>query len=691
MRFRIWMGVALAALAVPAALLAQRDSTITVASYLEYETVAEPQVSPDGRHIIYTRRWVNTRTDQWETALWVMDADGTRQRFLTNGGGARWSPDGTRILYVATGQPAGAQVFVRWMDAEGSTSQITRADHPPLNPDWAPDGRSIVFGGFVPKPTRWTVPLPAAPAGASWDEGPRIIDDLHYRQDYRGLTKRGFVHLFSVSADGGSARQLTFGDWNVGARFDGLEAGVGFSFTPDGRNIVFDGWRGDWDAVYQRSHLYVLDIASGAVRQLTPADGNWTSPKVSPDGRWVAFTGYEAQAVTYSQPDLHVIRLDGTGMRNLSDAVDRLFGGLMWAADNSGVYATVTSHGMSNVRFAPLSGAIRDVTTGEHLLSLASVATGREPFGVGIRTAGDAPPDVVRFPLRSGAVTQLTQVNADFLAGRTLGRQQELWFNSKDGTRVQGWLVLPPSYDSSKRYPLLLEIHGGPFADYNVAFNFNYQAWAALGYAVLFTNPRGSTSYGEAFARGINFRYPGVDHEDLMAGVDAAIGAASIDTTRMYVGGCSGGGVLSSWMTGHTDRFAAAAVRCPVTNWMSMFGQTDIPFFTMSFFQKPFWEDPTRWLEQSSIMHVGKVTTPTLLMTGEADLRTPIAQTEEYFAALKYRGVPVRMLRFPNQYHGTGTRPSNNLRTILYMHDWYDQWKREGGTATSRRPATERD
>ena len=389
--------------------------------------------------------------------------------------------------------------------------------------------------------------------------------------------------------------------------------------------------------------------------------------------------------MTYSQPDLHVIRLDGTGMRNLSDAVDRLFGGLMWAADNSGVYATVTSHGMSNVRFAPLSGAIRDVTTGEHLLSLASVATGREPFGVGIRTAGDAPPDVVRFPLRSGAVTQLTQVNADFLAGRTLGRQQELWFNSKDGTRVQGWLVLPPSYDSSKRYPLLLEIHGGPFANYNVAFNFNYQAWAALGYVVMFTNPRGSTSYGEAFARGINFRYPGVDHEDLMAGVDAAIGAASIDTTRMYVGGCSGGGVLSSWMTGHTDRFAAAAVRCPVTNWMSMFGQTDIPFFTMSFFQKPFWEDPTRWLEQSSIMHVGKVTTPTLLMTGEADLRTPIAQTEEYFAALKYRGVPVRMLRFPNQYHGTGTRPSNNLRTILYMHDWYDQWKREGGAATSRR------
>lgn len=671
--------------AAPAPLSAQRDSVLSVAAYLDLETVQDAQVSPDGRQVVYTRRWVNTREDRWESALWIMDADGSRQRFLTEGSNPRWSPDGTRILYVASGEPAGAQVFVRWMDAEGATSQVTRIEHGPQSPQWSPDGRSIVFATFVPKPSKWTVAMPAAPTGARWDEGPRVIEDLHYRQDYRGFMRRGFVHLFSVPAEGGSARQLTFGDWNVGARFDGLEGTVGFDFTPDGKTIVFDGWRGNWDMVYRRSHLYALDLASGEVRQLTPRDGNWTSPAVSPDGRMVAFVGYEAAPDTYSQPDLHVIRLDGTGIRNLSDALDRLVSDMRWAPDNSGVFATITHHGTSNVRFVPLSGAIRDVTTGQHMVSFNSMAGGREPFGVGIRTAGDAPTDVVRYPLRTGAITRLTRVNDDLLAGRTIGTQEELWFTSQDGTRVQGWMVKPPFYDPAKRYPLLLEIHGGPFADYNVAFNYNYQAWAALGYVVLFTNPRGSTSYGEAFARGINFRYPGVDHEDLMAGVDAAIRTASIDTTRMYVGGCSGGGVLSSWMIGHTDRFAAAAVRCPVTNWMSMFGQTDIPFFTMSFFHAPFWEEPQRWLEQSSIMHVGKVTTPTLLMTGEADLRTPIAQTEEYFAALKYRGVPAKMLRFPNQYHGTGTRPSNNMRTILYMHDWYDQWRRAGGAAESRR------
>ena len=678
--------VALLVIGAPALVLAQRDTVLTVASYLDLETVSDPQLSPDGKQIIYTRRYVNTREDRWDTALWIMDADGGRQRFLTLGSGPRWSPDGTRILYLAAGEPAGTQLFVRWMDAEGATSQVTRLDEAPRDPKWSPDGRSIAFGRFVAAPSRWSIPMPAAPAGARWDEGPRVIEDLHYRQDYRGFMRRGFVHLFSVPAEGGSAQQLTFGSWNVGSRFDGLEAGVNFDFTPDGRTIVFDGWKGNWDAVYRRSHIYALDLASGAVRQVTRAEGNWTSPTVSPDGRLVAFLGYPEAPDTYSQPDLQVAQLDGSNQRNLSRVLDRLVSDMRWAPDNSGLFASYTSHGMTNVRFFPLTGASREVTAGQHVLSLVSMAGGRDGVGVGVRSAPDAPSDVVRFSLRGGApVQQLTRVNDDLLAGRTLGAQEELWFTSKDGTKVHGWLVKPPHYDPAKRYPLILEIHGGPFADYFARFNFDYQAWAAMGYVVLYTNPRGSTSYGEAFARGINFRYPGVDHEDLMAGVDAAIKTAAIDTDRMYVGGCSGGGVLSSWAIGHTDRFAAAAVRCPVINWMSMFGQTDIPFFTMSFFKQPFWEDPSRWLEQSSIMSVGKVTTPTLLMTGEADLRTPMAQTEEYYAALKYRGIPTKLLRFPNQYHGTGTRPSNAMRTILYMHDWYDQWARVNGTAQSRR------
>ena len=332
--------------------------------------------------------------------------------------------------------------------------------------------------------------------------------------------------------------------------------------------------------------------------------------------------------------------------------------------------------------FAPAAGgalaAPRPLTRGVHMLSMESVADGGR-VGVGVRSSFKEPGDVVRVDLRSGATTRLTNVNADLLERVSLGDVEELEFTSSGGARVHGWLVRPPGYDRARRYPLLYEIHGGPHAAYNVAFNPQFQSFAAMGYQVLYINPRGSTGYGSAFGNAIERRYPGVDYDDLIAGVDAAVARGGVDTTRMYVGGCSGGGVLSSWVIGHTDRFAAAAVRCPVTNRMSMAGQTDVPYFTYNFFDKPFWEDPTRWLEQSPIMYVGKVTTPTLLMTGELDLRTPMPQTEEYYSALKMRGVPSELLRFEGEYHGTGSRPSNWMRTQLYMASWYERWRREGG------------
>jgi dipeptidyl aminopeptidase/acylaminoacyl peptidase len=222
---------------------------------------------------------------------------------------------------------------------------------------------------------------------------------------------------------------------------------------------------------------------------------------------------------------------------------------------------------------------------------------------------------------------------------------------------------------------------------YNVGFSYMFQNFAANGYVVLYVNPRGSTGYGSAFGNAIFRAYPSVDYDDLMAGVDTVIGRGYVDTTRMYVAGCSGGGVLSSWVIGHTQRFAGAAVRCPVSDWISMAGQTDIPYFTYNFFDAPFWEKPDQWLKQSSLMYVGNVTTPTLLMTGELDLRTPIPQTEEYYSALKYRGVPTTMLRFNGEYHGTGSKPTNFMRTQLYMMSWFQKYGGgEPAAATSNRP-----
>ena len=283
---------------------------------------------------------------------------------------------------------------------------------------------------------------------------------------------------------------------------------------------------------------------------------------------------------------------------------------------------------------------------------------------------------MVRFDLEPGAaVAQLTDVNADVLDGVALGDIEEIWYESTEGAQVQGWIIKPPGFDPSGSYPLIMEIHGGPHGMYNVGFNWMFQNFAANDFVVLYTNPRGSTGYGTDFGNAIDDAYPGErDLADLLHGVDEVVERGYIDTDRMYVGGCSGGGALSSWVIGHDDRFAAAAVRCPVINWMSFAGTADVAMWGYRRFRELPWENPDKWLHHSSLMHVDKVTTPTLLLTGELDLRTPMSQTEEYYQALKMVGVPTAIIRFADEYHGTGTKPSNFMRTQLYMRKWYDRW-----------------
>ena len=682
------LALALLVLAVPASSLSAQEKAsetlLTVNHYLDYETVAAPRISPDGGRIIFTRQWVNKIEDRFDNAIWLMNADGSQSHFLVKGSSAVWSPDGTRIAYLADGEPRGSQIFVRWMNDAGAASQITHVMESPGDIKWSPDGKWIGFSMFVPKSSSWPIDMPAAPAGARWTAPPRVVDRLHYRADRRGFLESGFVHLFVVPADGGTPRALTSGDWNVGARFDGQPGGVGWDWTPDGKTIVFTGlMENDHDMRYRDSDIYAVDVASARIRKLTEQKGSWGDPAVSPDGQWIAFTGYPFTKQTYKTSELFVMRADGSGMKKISGNFDRDFGGLFWAADNSGVYATVPDRGSSNVVFTALAGGTRPVTTGAHMLSLTSVA--RNGMAAAVRSAPQAPPDVYRLNLKQPTeLAQLTRVNEDVLANKKLGQVEEIWYTSTGGARVQGWIVKPPDFNPSAKYPMIMEIHGGPHGMYNVGFSYMYQNFAANGFVVLYTNPRGSTGYGTDFGNAINLRYPGVDYDDLMAGVDSLVRRGYVDDKSMFVGGCSGGGVLSSWVVGHTNRFAAAAVRCPVMNWISFAGNTDVPLFTHNWFEKPFWEDPTRWLEQSPLMYVGKVQTPTLIMTGELDLRTPMAQSEEYYVALKMRGVPTKLLRFQGEFHGTSSKPSNFMRTQLYMMSWYKQYAGKTAVTSDR-------
>jgi dipeptidyl aminopeptidase/acylaminoacyl peptidase len=672
--------VALAAFLVLAAFTTVSQETpsatrLTNDHYFDFERASNAQISPDGARIVYTRQQANKIEDRWDSSLWIMNADGSQHRFLSKGSDPRWSSDGKRILYIADGEPRGPQIFVRWIDADGPATQVTHATDKVADARWSPDGKSIAFSMFVPAKDTWNISMPPAPEGAKWTGVPRVVETLHYRQDRIGFLEDGHTHLFVVSADGGAPRQITTGQWTAGS--GELRGAVLLDWTPDSKAIVFEAERSTAaDLEYDTSELLVADVASGAIRELVSKPGSWSRPAVSPDGKTVAFTGYPESKRTHTVSDLYVIPLTGGEMRKISGDYDRDPLNLRWSPDSASIYFDADDHGSRNILLVAVAGGgVKPVTTGTHVLTMDSASS--DLMAVGTRSDPENPPDVVRYNLRRpGEIAKLTSVNAGLLSGKHLAKTEEINFTSRGNAKVQGWVVKPPEFDATKKYPLILEIHGGPFSMYNVAFNYMFQNFAANDFVVLYLNPRGSTGYGTAFSGGIDHNYPGPDYDDLMAGVDATVAKGFIDTTHMYVSGCSGGGVLSSWVIGHTDRFAAAAVRCPVIDWLSMTGNTDVPLFTYSFFQKPFWEDPSDWLAHSSVMTVGKVTTPTLLMTGVLDRRTPMPQTEEYYAALKVRGVPVKLLQFEGEYHGTASKPSNFIRTQLYMMSWFKSYAR---------------
>ncbi len=650
---------------------AQQPRTLQLETYLDWERVGNPQISPDGRQIIYTRSRIDKVNDRWDSELWIMNADGSKNRYLTDGSGAIWSPDGSRIAFTRSGDPTGSQIFVRWMDAEGATSQITRVDESPGSLQWAPDGKSIAFSMSVPSNETWRVRLPSRPDGAKWTAEPKVVTRLNYRRDRRGYIDDGYRHIFVVSADGGTPRQITNGDWNHS----------GPEYTPDGRQILFSSNRvPEAEHEWRQSEIYTADLSSGAIRQLTRRAGPDGNPNVSPNGQLVAYTGYDWTDDTYITSDIYVMSIDGSNPRKISEGLDRDPSDITWAPDNSGVYFTAADRGARQVWFAPLRGTPRQLTRGNHQVDLSSMTSAL--LAVGTRTSPHADDDVVSYDLRNPTFKRLTAVNDDVLAGITLGDVEEIWYRSVDDYRIQGWIVKPPDFDAAKKYPLILAIHGGPHGMYGVSFNFSWQHHAAKGYVVLYTNPRGSSGYGSAFGNAIKRAYPGKDYDDLMAGVDSLINRGYVDRDNLFVYGCSGGGVLTSWIVGQTSRFAAASANCPVTNWMSFVGTTDGASWYRNFDHLP-WEDPSEHLRRSPIMYVGNVTTPTMLMTGENDLRTPMSQTEEYYQALRYRKVPTAMIRFKDEWHGTSSRPSNFLRTQLYLQGWFERYAKKA-TAVSQ-------
>ncbi|MCH7991455.1 MAG: S9 family peptidase [Gemmatimonadetes bacterium] len=639
--------------------------TISLEMYLDLESVSNPQIAPDGQRIVYTRGWIVKMNNSRESSIWIMNGDGSRNRFLVDGSGPTWSPDGTRIAYTASGEPEGSQIFVRWMDDEGSTSQITRLEKSPSGVRWSPDGERLSFTMTVEGEPAWTVTPPGRPDGADWTAAPKVVTRADYRQDRIGFVDEGWRHIFVVPSEGGTARQLTDGYWNHSTG----------EWTLDGEELVFSSLRTeDSELAWRESEVYAVNVVSSSIRQLTTRRGQDGSPLPSPTGDLIAYRGVDFHTDTYRNSGVYVMNLDGSNPRLISGDFDESINGMQWAHDGSGLYLTVSAEGARNLYFVSTTGGVSELTSGDHMLSLSSLTA--DGLAVGTFTSPHVPSDIVAFALDNpGVRTQLTHVNEDVLGGVTLGDVEEIWYESVDGFQIQGWILKPPDFDPSRKYPLMLSIHGGPHGMYNVGFNFAWQEHAANGYVILYTNPRGSSGYGSAFGNSIKNAYPGKDFDDLMNGVDLVLERGYVDDENLFVYGCSGGGVLTSWVVGHTNRFAAASANCPVINWLSFVGTTDGIGWYRNFESLP-WDDPSEHLRRSPLMYVGNVTTPTMLMTGVNDLRTPMPQTEEYYSALKVMGVETAMIRFNNEWHGTTRTPSNFLRTQLFLREWFKKHAR---------------
>jgi len=636
----------------------------------------DPQIRPDGRVVAYVRSSEDMMTDDARRAIWLVDvATGAQTPLVTGTGSAfapRWSPDGQRLAFVSTvyGRP---QLYVRWL-ASGVSARIADLPQSPNNLAWSPDGRTIAFSMLTPdEGAKLGSPL-TKPEGAKWADPLVVIDAVTYRADGEGYLKPGFSHVYAVSAEGGAPRQLTFGAFNERSEL---------SWTPDSEAIVFSANRSkNWALEPQESDLFQVALADGSLTQLTHRSGPTQDPRVSPAGDKIAFVGFDERHRGYENVRLYVMDRDGGAIHSLTDGLDRSVGSPRWAADGKSLFVQYADHGVTRLARVSLTGHLQDLASGGSGAELDRPYTGGEFSAAGdgalafAQGAPDEPGDVA--VVKDGVVRRLTHLNGDLFQGKTLGKVTPLEVKSSfDGKAIDAWIITPPLFDPAKKYPLILEIHGGPYASYGPIFASALQLYAAAGYVVLYANPRGSTSYGFDFADQINYNYPSHDYDDLISAVDAAIAKGFVDPGNLFVTGGSGGGLLTAWIVGKTDRFKAAVAQKPVINWTSEVLTVD--FYVsqaQNWFGKNPWEDQALYWKRSPLSLVGNVTTPTMLMVGSEDRRTPSSEAEQFYQALKLRSIPTVMIRVPGaSHHGLADRPSQEAAESSAILAWFARYR----------------
>ena len=649
----------------------------------ELEYAASPRVSPNGKFVVYERRSADVMTDSTRVNLWQVNLDGSEHRPLLSGKASyrmpRFSPNGKQLAYVSSFEGS-SQLYVRWLDS-GQTARITNLQHSPSNISWSPNGKWLAFSMFKPMTGNSVFKdMPKKPKGAKWAGTAKYIDKTTYRRNGSGFVKAGYQHIFVVPANGGTARQITQGDYHHNGTINWLA---------DNKSIIISGDRhDDWEYRPLESDIYQININDGAVIALTERAGPDFSPIISPNGKNIAYLRIDDRKLASQNANVFVMNKDGKNSKNLTKGLDRPLGNIQWAVDGKGLYFSYDDHGQKQIAYVSTKGKLTKLK-----IKLGSQSLGR-PYTSGdyrvvaknklvYTIANNQQPADLAFvdhkKIKKLKTVQLTQLNDDLLANKQLATVHAMTVKSSlDEREIEAWLALPADFDAKKKYPLILEIHGGPHAAYGPNFSSEIQLMVAKGYVVVWANPRGSTSYGGEFANLIHHNYPSSDYDDLMDVVDGVIAKGYIDESNLFVTGGSGGGTLTAWIIGKTNRFKAAVVAKPVINWLSFALTADgYTYFTQYWMPGMPWENVEHLWKHSPLSLVGNVKTPTMLITGEVDYRTPMSETEQYYQALRLLKVDSAMVRIPKAHHGIAAKPSNLIQKVGNIIAWFDKYRLE--------------
>jgi dipeptidyl aminopeptidase/acylaminoacyl peptidase len=645
----------------------------------DFHFLADAQISPDGSRVAYVVRTIDRESNAYRSGIWLVPADGSSEgtRF-TSGPGQdalpRWSPDGKTLAFVSDRDAAGGDakkrkpknVYVLSV-AGGEARKLTSFDEDAGDLTWSPDGRQLAFV------------LKDAKAKDADEDGPRVYDRMRYKTDEGFLLDGRRRHVWVVDVGGGEPRRLTEGDWD-----DAQPA-----WSADSREIAFVSNRTEDRERNTVADIHVASVDSGALRRITDEQGSYGNPSWSSDGATIACYGV-AKAIGSSAKNVHLFAFPAKGGagKDLTDGWDRTVGSTVmsdmrshmqtlpptWSADRSRVIFVGSDQGTANVySVAAGGGEVRAETVGPHQVVSLSLAADAKRFACVYSNATD-PGDVAVGEL-GRAMRCLTDLNGDLLSKRHIATPERVEFKGADGWIIEGWLMKPRGFDAAKKWPLVLQVHGGPHGAYGHGFFHEFQVLAGAGYVVLYTNPRGSHAYGEKFSTACVGDWGGKDYQDLMAGVDHALATGWVDAKRLYVTGGSYGGFMTNWIVGHTDRFRAAATARSISNNISAFGTSDIGwhFWEYEMGDASPWVDPQKLVERSPLYYVKNVRTPLLILHAERDLRCPIEQAEQFFVALRLHGVETRFVRFPEDNHDLtrGGKPRNRVEHCRRIVDWF--------------------